>query len=271
MGLGTKILAGALSALVALPVYAAQPLDAKQIVQQAVNSQLAADRDDNSHWRYIRTDDGKDKVVVVETEHGAISRHIELNGRQVSAAVLAEDNENIQRFIHDPRLQQKQRENGQHDDKSAIELLNLMPEAFVWTVASQTPDLITLSYRPNPNFDPTSMESRVMGSMSGTLTVTGQAHRIRSFKGRLMNDVTIGFGLLARIKAGSTFDIERREVAPGYWQIAETHVHISGHALFFKTIGTQEDEVKSDFTLVPLGTTLDQAVGLLNGSGVARR
>jgi hypothetical protein len=40
-------------------------------------------------------------------------------------------------------------------------------------------------------------------------------------------------------------------------------VHISGHALFFKTIGTQEDEVKSDFTLVPLGTTLEQAVGLL--------
>jgi hypothetical protein len=41
-------------------------------------------------------------------------------------------------------------------------------------------------------------------------------------------------------------------------------VHISGHALFFKTIGQQEDEVKSDFTLVPPGTTLEQAVGMLN-------
>jgi hypothetical protein len=138
-------------------------------------------------------------------------------------------------------------------------------------VESQTPELITLSYKPNPNFEPTSMESRVMGSMSGTLTVTGQGHRIKSFQGRLMNDVTIGFGFLARIKAGSTFDIERREVSPRYWQIAETHVHISGHALFFKTIGTQEDEVKSDFTQVPPGTTLEQAVALLNGPGVARR
>jgi hypothetical protein len=245
--------------------------DAKQIVQEAVNTQLAADRNDNSHWRYIRSDDGKDKVVVVETEHGAISRHIEQYGQPASAAVLAEDNENIQKFIHDPRAQQKQRDNGAHDDKSAIELLNLMPEAFVWKVESKTPELITLSYRPNPNFDPPDMEARVMGNMSGILTVTGQGHRIKTFKGRLMNDVTIGFGLLARIKAGSTFDIERREVAPGYWQIAETHVHISGHALFFKTIGTQEDEVKSDFSLVPLGTTLEQAVGLLNGPGVARR
>jgi hypothetical protein len=107
------------------------------------------------------------------------------------------------------------------------------------------------------------MEARVMGSMSGTLTVAIPGHRIKTFKGRLNNDVTIGFGFLARIKAGSTFDIERREVASGYWQIAETHVHISGHALFFKTIGTQEDEVKSDFTLVPLGTTLEHAVEML--------
>jgi len=60
--------------------------------------------------------------------------------------------------------------------------------------------------------------------------------------------------------------VERRQVAPGYWEITETHVHISGHALFFKTIGQQEDEVKTEFTLVPLGTTLDQAVGLLEAA-----
>ena len=31
------------------------------------------------------------------------------------------------------------------------------------------------------------------------------------------------------------------------WQITETHVHIGGHALLFKTIGEQEDEVKTEF------------------------
>jgi hypothetical protein len=40
-------------------------------------------------------------------------------------------------------------------------------------------------------------------------------------------------------------------------------VHIEGRALFFKTIGQQQDEVKSDFTQVPAGTTLEQAVGML--------
>ena len=105
-----------------------------------------------------------------------------------------------------------------------------------------------------------------MGEMSGTLVVERAHHRIRTFKGTLQNDVTIGFGILARIKQGSTFDVECRQVAPGYWENTETHVHIRGHAMFFKTIGEQEDEVKTEFTLVPPGTTLDQAVELLKAA-----
>jgi hypothetical protein len=237
--------------------------DAKQIVQQAVNDQLAADRSDMSHWRYIETEIDHSKYVVVETETGAMRRHIDVEGHPASAQTLAQDDAENDRFINDPSLRAKQRQNSAHDDKSSIELLNLMPEAFVWTVDSQTPELTTLSFKPKPNFDPPDMEARVMGMMSGTLVVTNPRHRIKTFKGQLQNDVNIGFGLLARIKAGSTFDIERREVAPGYWQIAQTHVHIGGHALFFKTIGTQEDEIKSDFSLVPPGTTLEQALEML--------
>ncbi|HEV2646761.1 MAG TPA: hypothetical protein VGU46_10385 [Acidobacteriaceae bacterium] len=256
---------------------AAHAQDAKQIVQQAVNDQLAADRSDTSHWRYVVTESDHSKFVVVETENGAMRRHIDVAGQPASPQVLAQDDADNQHFIHDSSLRAKQRQNSAHDDKSSIELLNLMPEAFLWTVESQTPELTTLSYKPNPNFNPPDMESRVMGNMSGTLVVTNPRHRIKTFKGRLVSDVTIGFGLLARIKAGSTFDIERSEVAPGYWQITQTHVHIGGHALFFKTIGTQEDSVKSDFTAVPHGTTLEQGLEMLKepasccGGGSATR
>ena len=263
MGHGTKIWVGALGAVLSVSAHAAQPQDAKQIVQQAVNAELEANRDDQSRWRYLKHEGNGDSFIVVETDHGAISRHVEEHGRPAPAYTLQEDDEYIQRFIHDPGMQQKQRRDGAHDDKSATELLNLMPEAFAWKVESSTPETTTLSYRPNPRFDPPDMEARVMGSMSGTMVVDNAGHRIRTFKGRLASDVNIGFGLLARIHQGSTFDIERRAVATRLWQITETHVHINGRALFFKTIGQQEDEVKSDFTQVPEGTSLEQAVGLL--------
>jgi hypothetical protein len=269
MGSGKKIWMGALAAVLCMSAHAQ---DAKQIVQLAVNAELAANRDDNSHWRYLKHMGGGNSEIVVETEHGAISRHVEEGGKPASAATLRADDEHIQKFIHDPGMQAKQRKDGAHDDKDATELLNLMPEAFLWKVESETQETWTLSFKPNSSFHPPDMEARVMGEMAGTLIVNKAQHRIHTYKGALTEDVTIGFGIFARLKQGGSFDIEHRQVVPKMWQITETHVHIEGRALFFKTIGQQQDEVKTDFTLVPLGTTLDQAVVLLSApAAVARR
>lgn len=264
MAFGRTYCAVAITALLIAGDATAQTQDPKQVVQQAVNSELAAARTDHSLWRYLKQEAGQNEYIVVETSKGTISKHVKEDGHPVSAVTIKTDNEGVQRYIHDPGLQAKQRRDGEHDDKSATELLNLMPQAFIWMIDSESPESINLSYRPNPGFSPPDMEARVMGGMSGTLVVAKEGHRIQSFKGRLQNDVTIGFGLLARLRQGSTFDIERRQVGEGLWEITETHVHISGHALFFKTIGTQEDEIKTRFTPVPAGTTLEQAVALLD-------
>jgi hypothetical protein len=237
--------------------------DAKQLVQEAVNAELAANRTDDSHWRYVKLEDGGNRSIVVETEHGAISRHLEENGKPLTPSEIKADNERTQKFIHDPSLQQKQKRDGMHDEHDATELMNLLPRAFVWKVESETPETFVLAFRPDPGFHPPDMESRVMGEMAGTLVVDKAQHRIKTMKGKLTEDINIGFGLLAKLHQGGTFNVERRQVAPGLWEITETHVHIEGRALFFKTIGQQQDEVKSDFTLVPLGTTLEQAVGML--------
>ena len=64
-------------------------------------------------------------------------------------------------------------------------------------------------------------------------------------------------------------DVERRELAPGIWQITESHVRILGHALLFKNIGEQDDEVKSEFRRVPQDTTLEQAAFMLRNQPAA--
>jgi hypothetical protein len=259
----TKILAGTLVAVLAVSARAAQTGDAKQIVQQAVSAELAANRDDHSHWRYIETEMDGRKYAVVETRDGAIKRHIDYQGHPAPQWVLNQDDQYNQRFIHDPSMQAKQRRDGQHDDKSATELLNMLPEAFDWKIESENGETTTLSFRPDPNFDPPNMEARVMGEMEGTLIVDKKQHRIQTMKGKLSEDINIGFGILGRLKRGGTFNVERRQVAPNLWQIVETHVHIDGRALFFKTIGQQEDEVKYDFTQIPADTTLEQAAAML--------
>ena len=91
------------------------------------------------------------------------------------------------------------------------------------------------------------------------MAIDREQHRIASLRGRLIKDVLIGFGLLGQLKAGGTFDVERRELTPQVWEITETHVHIQGHALIFKTISENEDDVKSHFKQIDQGTSLQQA------------
>jgi hypothetical protein len=257
---GLILLCGLLAAGL-LPLHADGTKDAKEIVQAAMQSELAADKNDHTRWRYRDAKkDGTDTVsIVVETDQGSVKRVIMKNGQPLTEAEARVEDERVQRFIHDPEKLAKQKRDGAQDGKNAEELLHMLPDAFTWKMVSEDAQRYTLHFDPNPSFNPPNMQGRVLGTMAGTLVVNKSQHRIETISGKLTQDVTIGWGLLGRLREGGTFRVERREVAPGLWQIVETHVHIEGKALFFKTIGEQQDEVQTEFTQVPAGTTLEQA------------
>jgi hypothetical protein len=241
-----------------LPMLAQEP---KEVVRSAMNAELNADLNDHSHWRYRDAQkDGTDTVsIVVETGHGSVKRFIERNGRPLNEADARIENDRVQAFIHDPSQLAKQKKDGQQDGKNAEELLRMLPDAFTWKVGSDDGENITLNFEPNPKFSPPDFQGRVLGQMAGKLVVNKGQNRIVTISGRLTQDVTFGWGLLGRLRAGGTFRVERREVTPRMWQITETHVHIEGKALFFKSIGQQQDEVQTDFMQMPNGITLEQA------------
>lgn len=261
--------AGCAALLLSQPLRAKQPDPAAvAIVQSAVNSELQHDRTDHDNWMYREHDvtPGKNAVYqVVETPQGSIKRTVELNGNTLSGSAEAAETSRINSFIHDSAAIAKQRRAGQHDDQQATELLKMLPQAFLWQKVSEDDQSITLKFEPNPDFDPPDMQSRVMGQMAGDMIIAKNGNRIQTLKGHLTDDVLIGWGILGRLKAGGTFDIERRQLAPNHWDIVDTHVHISGHALFFKTIGSQEDDTKTDIK-PSTAQTLEEAARLL-GAG----
>jgi hypothetical protein len=227
---------------------------------------MEADHTDHSIWTYRDRDKVPDRdgtYITIETREGTLRRLIELSGQPLSASASAAETQRINSYVHDPDAQAKARKNGAHDDAQATELLKMLPDAFLWSTVSETPEFITLSFRPNPNFSPPDMQSRVMCAMAGEMMIARNGDRIRTLRGQLSYNVLIGFGLLAKLYKGGTFDVERRLVGDGHWQITETHVHIGGHALLFKTIGQQEDEVKTEWKASG-DDTLEQAARTLN-------
>jgi hypothetical protein len=233
--------------------------DEKQLVQQAVKTELAADAADHSRWLYFEIDRKPHQYVeqwVAQTRMGDLKRVLRENGQQLSEDAQRRRMEN---FAHDTAAEEKQRKSGQHDDRQATEMLSLLPQAFIWKKAGEQGGDTILEFTPDPNFRPPDYQSRVFAAMQGEMMVDNAQHRIVSLKGRLIRDVKFGYGLFGELSAGGTFDAERREIGKGIWQITETHVHIAGRALLFKSISEQEDDQKSKFTELPGDISFEDA------------
>jgi hypothetical protein len=219
-------------------------------VRAAVASQMEADRTDRSNWIYTDHDitpEHDHTYLCIGSPEGELRRRTHEHGQPVSADTEKSETDRIAAYVNDPSAQAKNHKNQAHDDVQATALLKMLPDAFLWTITSDTPELLTLSYRPDPKFDAPDMESRVMSTMAGELVIVHNGNLIRTFRGTLTEEVKIGFGLIGHLNKSGTIDIERRDVGDGHWEITETHVHIGGHILFFKTIGTQQDEVKTNW------------------------
>ena len=252
-----------LLAISLLPPAISRADDARQFVQQAVQNELAKDRDDHSLWIFLDTDRKEGHTVkqwVAAARDGSLTRVIELNGQPVPET---EQRQKIDNFLRDSWAQARQRKSAEHDDQQATELLNLLPQAFLWTNEGVKDNCTVLHFKPDPQFRPPDFQARVFAAMEGDMAVDNEQHRIASLKGRLTRDVKILGGFLASMYAGGTFEVERRQTGKGIWQITETHVHIQGHALIFKTISEQEDDVKTEFKPLQENTSMQEVEGQL--------
>lgn len=265
-------LSAALLLFVAAPLCAAAQ-SPQQIVATMVSNEIKIEAADHSRWMYRDAYKSPEKDVVkliIQTPGANLSEIVEDHGQPPSPQEHQADLAHMQQILTDPGLRARMQRNEAHDGQQADDLMKMLPDAYIWRIVSRQNGEITLASRPNPNFSPPSMSARVMSSMSGMLVIEERTMRLKTLTGRLMQSVNFGWGLFGHLDAGGTFQIVRTEIAPGNWQITQTHVHISGHALFFKSIGDQEDEVTSDYKPVSDNIDMNKAAEMIRSGQLAR-
>jgi hypothetical protein len=255
------------------PLAAVPPQDARAFVRAVVANELQADANDHSRWMY-RDENGVPNrgtvKLVIQTAQGDLSRTMERDGHPLPQEQQKEDEQRIDAFVRDPGLRQKQKRDHEQDAAKADALTKMLPDAFLWTIAGQNGAETTLRFKPDPQFSPPTREARVFAAMEGTMVVNTEQKRIQELKGTLTRDVNFGYGLLGKLQKGGTFEIERQQIAPRIWAITATHVHITGRALIFKSIGEQQDEVTSHYHPTPPSLSLEAAAKMLKDGSAAR-
>jgi len=235
-------------------------------VKNVIYNEMHPSSANNIHWKYrlAKTSGSKEETrAVVETHSGSVDRLVALGGQPLNGAQQADESKRILKFVHNPDAQRKALEARRKDAEQCDAFLKMIPDAFLFEYAGENGTAVKLNFKPNPRFQPTSREGRVLQQMAGDMWVDGRQQKLISISGRLINEVKFGGGLLGHLAKGGEFTVKRAEIAPGDWELTELTVNMQGKALLFKSIAVQQKEVHSNFERIPDDLTLADAANVL--------
>jgi hypothetical protein len=240
-------------------------LPAAELMNQVVANELT-DRAQQRKWMYqIDKREGKQTLTEqqVDTIAGPFYRLIAIDGTALSPDQRQQDNVRMDRFLHDPGQQLKNKRGYDEDEQKLESLMRLMPKAFLYEYDGVEGNLVRLKFSPNTNYNPPTYEARVAHSLAGTILIDSQQKRLAKLSGQLISKVEFGFGFLGHIDNGGTMEIGRTQVGPSQWKTALINIQLSGRLVFFKTVNKQQYETRSDYHAVASDLSLLQASQLL--------
>jgi hypothetical protein len=270
-GLVAALLLAGLAAPAA--VTPSQNLSPNELVRKVVYHELDAEDHDHTLWMYEDVTNyppPRKEKMVVETHQGQLTCLEEVNGQPLTADQRSAEQQRIHNFVADASAQRRAQQASRADDQKSTQLFSILPDAFIFQYGERQGDNLKLTFHPNPGFRSHTMEEYVFHKMDGYIIVNTREDRLVEIAGTLTHGVEFFGGLLGHLDPGGTFDVHLTEVKPGLWEIDRLKVNMHGRALFFKTIGDQEDEVHSDFRQLPDGITLAQAELLLRKQPTAK-
>lgn len=242
-------------------------MSAVELARKVVTNELKVQDEEHYHWMYRleKEESGRKQAQeILETNDGSLSQLLSVDGHPLDVQQQRKENQRMQRLVSHPDEQWNLQQASNKKAEQGARLFRILPDVFVFSYAGRQGDLVTLTFRPNPNFQPPSPEARVLHCMEGEMTVDTRQERLAALNGHLMEDVKFGGGLLGHLDRGGKFEVRQTEVAPSHWEMTALKVNMKGKALLFKTIGVQETENHSDFHRLPDDLTLAEAAGILN-------
>jgi hypothetical protein len=196
----------------------------------------------------------------IETVDGPVHRLLSVDGHEPSPSARKQNDERLRDLMQNPRARLELTKNSQTDEKLLTDLLQVIPDAFIFEDQGTQGSFEKLDFRPNPTYKPMTNEEKVLHAMSGVILIDLDERRLARISATLMQQVDFGYGLIGHLRKGGTVEVNRIQVAPGTWKTSSFRIDINGRFFFFKTINKQQDEAHSDFKPVAPGTTIPQAL-----------
>ncbi|HTD95554.1 MAG TPA: hypothetical protein VK627_01440 [Edaphobacter sp.] len=273
MGVGRS--AVVLLGLLAAGAVRAQSADvarSSDVARQIVDTMLTHEGDPAEHrLKYMYLSEERSERTgghlwlerVVETPMGKVRLLLAEDGKPLSTERQAAERAKLADVAAHPDTFQKREQAMKNDEQHAEQMLALLHKAFLFDEPRPEGSDLRIGFRPDPAYQPKTMEEKVLHAMSGTVLVDERTKQLHRIEGKIPADVSLGYGLLGTIHAGSSFSTEHEMEQGGEWKDALVNTAIEGKAMLFKEIGRNEHVVHSEFKQMSDNINVAEAVALL--------
>jgi hypothetical protein len=238
------------------------------IVRAMVENEVAA-RVREPHFLYLseerstRTSGHLWKENVIETDDGQLRHLISIDGIPPSAIAAVAEERRIASLIQQNRQLRKPSGDHSGDRSPAMQLLTLLPRAFLFSPAGDNQGCLRFAFQPNPAFKPATSEERIFAAMQGTIDIKESVNRLCSVEARVGHPVQFGLGVFGRVDQGGHIRIVREPVNANDWQITHISLQLDGRILIMKSLSRKIEAHNSNFHVVPQHQSLAEAVELI--------
>jgi hypothetical protein len=116
-------------------------------------------------------------------------------------------------------------------------------------------DAVLLTFGPTPGFEPRTNEGRLLKNFSGRAWVAESDCQLIRVEVEAIDDVSMGFGFLARFYKGSHVVFARRKVSDAVWLPSELSYSAGGRVLLVKKLRVEGVREYSDYKALGDGLT----------------
>ena len=245
-------------------------IDPNELVRRAVANEVKANSDGIAMMFRVRRKTAKATQTreYVETREGTAGMLVAVDDKPLNAQQHQQEMARLENIVNNPAELRKKQKQQKEDSERVLHMVKTLPEAFRYQYAGiehskDGDELVRLTFRPNPEFEPPSREQEVFTGMNGFLLIDTKRQRIARIDGTLFKDVNFGWGILGHLNQGGRFVVIQGPVGDGCWTTTHMQLNFMGKALLFKTIHIQEVEDSADFHRVPSNLSFAQGIDLL--------
>jgi hypothetical protein len=290
LGIATLVLAAAYPistrAQEPAPIDSRTPLPARSWAVDCANNEVLVVQHPGSYLRYRFhevTEKGDQLRDQIETPDGSVARLIQRDGRPLTPEEDSAERERLNDLLASPNEFFRHVHREQDNKKLGVRLLQLMPDAMLWTYAPGQPPLpsqpstqpapdlpiVVLDFKPNPQWSPPDMESDALTGLEGRVWIDARTRRVVHLEGNVFRPVNIGWGMVAHLFPGGTVTLHQTSVPssgefdnPQRWIVDHIDEQLTVRALMVKTVKQRLVYDTANFQPVP-AMTYQQAIKLL--------